>query len=220
VSPPLPFPSARRTLPALPALPALALALALLAVSAAGLPGCASTAGKAGPGAAGGGAGTNASSAAAASLGCANAALVATLSAQRTRLFDAIEQGNRATLEELLDEGFVFVHASGSVESRATFVDRAVKNARTAAAKAGRAIDFADDDIRLHEGRLAVWLGRSSVGRPKSPDALLFQSTDVLSLQGGRWRWVSMHSSRIGPEAWSLPMPVAPLGCAAHALKG
>jgi Spy/CpxP family protein refolding chaperone len=207
VSRSVPLPLVRRT----------ALVLALLAATAAGLQGCASTAtsgpasasGRPAPGGKGG-----------AALGCASPDLVATLSAQRSRLFDAIEQGNRAALEDMLDEGFVFVHASGAVDSRAAFVDRAVKNARTAAAKAGRAIDFADDDIRLHDGRVAVWLSRSSVGRPKSADALLFQSTDVLTLQGGRWRWISMHSARIGPEAWSLPMPAAPHGCAAHALKG
>lgn len=179
-------------------------ALAAAAAASALLSGCASTGGVSGAAATTSGSGD----------GCASPALVSALVAERTRLFDAVEKGDRATLEDLLAERFVFVHATGSVESRASFVERAMKNAKTAAAKAGRALDFTEDDIRVHDGRVVVWVNRSAVGRPKSPDALLFQGTDVLVMEGGRWRWVSMHSSKIGAEAYGVPLPAAPAGCA------
>ncbi len=147
---------------------------------------------------------------------CAPAQLVGQLEAQRTRLFAAMETGDRKVLDELLTDRFVFVHASGASESRQAFIDHAARNAQGAGAHAGHAIEFLEDDVRLHPGGGAdatvTWTSRS-VTHPKGEAALVFRATDVLVEQGGRWRWVSIHSTKVeGEKAGPLAGP--PQGCA------
>jgi hypothetical protein len=44
------------------------------------------------------------------------------LRALRQRLFDGLKRGDKARLEELLAEGFVFIHSTGVLERRADFI--------------------------------------------------------------------------------------------------
>jgi hypothetical protein len=142
---------------------------------------------------------------------CASPELVARLQAQRARLFAAMEKGDRAALEELTTDRFVFVHASGASEGRQAFIDHAVRNAQGAGAHAGHAIEFLEDDVRVHD-HLATWVNRS-VTHPKGEPALYFRATDTLEEQGGHWRWVSIRSTRVTGDA-AAPLPGAPQGCA------
>jgi hypothetical protein len=117
-----------------------------------------------------------------------------TLVHAREELQSALASGDRAALERLLDEGFVFVHSTGRLEQRPDFIDRVV-----AAAGSGRApeIEFIDNDIRLYGDGTAVWITHSR----RKGGGLQFVGTDVLVRQGGAWRWVSVQSSRMdGPE--------------------
>jgi hypothetical protein len=142
---------------------------------------------------------------------CAPPELVARLQAQRARLFLAMERGDRAVLDELLTDRFVFVHASGSSESRQAFIDHVVRNAQGAAAHAGHAIEFLEDDVRVHEG-LVTWVSRSAT-HPKNEPTLYFRATDVLEAQGAHWRWVSIRSTQATGNG-AAPLPGVPQGCA------
>jgi hypothetical protein len=123
-----------------------------------------------------------------------------------------MERGDKAVLDELLTDRFTFVHASGASESRAAFIDHAVRNAQGAGAHAGHAIEFLEDDLRIRENGTIAWTGRSAT-HPKGEPTLFFRTTDVLVDHGGRWRWVSIHSTKAtGAEAAPLAGP--PQGCA------
>lgn len=142
---------------------------------------------------------------------CAPPELVSRLMTQRAKLFDAMERGDRAVLEDLTTERFTFVHSSGASESRAAFIDHAVRNAKSSGAHAGHAIEFLEDDLRLHDGMI-TWVDRSAI-HPKGEATLFFRAVDTLVEQGGKWRWVGIKSTRVtGADAG--PLPGAPQGCA------
>lgn len=187
--------------------------VAAVAVAAAALSlgGCASSQGPASGGSRG--------SSAAAAEWCASPSQASALVAQRLRFYESAERGDRAALEDMLAEGFVFVHQSGFIETRTAYIDRLVNLSRGPGAKDWRTFTFAEDDVRVHDGRVAVWVNRLSAGKPKTPEYQLFQATEVLVQDGGRWRWVSIHSSKIGPEAWAVPLASPPKGCAVKGSK-
>jgi hypothetical protein len=65
------------------------------------------------------------------------------LRALRQKFFDGLKRGDRVLLEELLADGFVFVHSTGVKEKRAEFIARTVKGAQAS----GRGdVEFLDDD--------------------------------------------------------------------------
>jgi hypothetical protein len=55
---------------------------------------------------------------------------------------------------------------------------------------------FDDERIRIYGGTTAVWTARSVRRLPGSPEIRL-RSTDVIVKQDGRWRWASVHSTRL-----------------------
>lgn len=143
---------------------------------------------------------------------CVDADLASRLVAQRQQLFQAMERGDRATLEALLAPDFTFTHASGHVEARQAFIDHAVRNAKGAGAMAGHAITFLDDDLRWRGADAIAWAGRSASQFP-GEGVVVFRGDDVLVRQDGRWRWRVIRSTRATGAA-AAPLPVPPRGCA------
>jgi hypothetical protein len=106
----------------------------------------------------------------------------------RGEMHAAMIRGDRAKLEHLLDESFVFVHSTGKLESRSEFIDRIVQ---ASVSQKVPMIDFIDSDIRLY-GNTAVWVTHSvRRGTPMS-----FVGTDVLIRTETGWKWVSVQSTR------------------------
>jgi Domain of unknown function (DUF4440) len=116
------------------------------------------------------------------------------LRALRQKLFDGLTRGDKAQLEELLADGFVFIHSTGVMERRADFITRSVAAAQ---ANAPNDVEFLEDDIRVYNGNTVVWVTRSRRRGPPSAPELNFRGTDVLVKTGSRWQWVSVHSTRL-----------------------
>lgn len=116
------------------------------------------------------------------------------LRALRQRLFDGLKRGDKAQLEELLGDGFVFIHSTGVLERRADFIARNVAGAQ---ASAPNDVEFLEDDIRVYQGNTVVWVTKSRRRGPPSAQESNFRGTDVLVKTGSRWQWVSVHSTRL-----------------------
>ena len=58
-------------------------------------------------------------------------------------------------------------------------------------------LEFIDEDIRVYDGRTAIWITRSVRRDTGGSSELHFRGTDVLVKIGGRWRWASVHSTRV-----------------------
>lgn len=116
----------------------------------------------------------------------------------RNELMDSLKRGDRAVLERILAEGFLFIHSTGKVETRDEYIDRAVTNAKRAE---GMDLEFLEDQIRVYEERTVVWTTRSTRRAKGESPELSFRGTDVIVKIGGRWQWVSVHSTRLpAPE--------------------
>lgn len=112
----------------------------------------------------------------------------------RRELSEALARADRAGLERILADGFMFVHSTGVVETRGEYIDRAAAAGGTAPRPE---FEFTDERIRVYAGATAVWTARSTRrGAPAGPEISL-RSTDVLVKSDGRWRWASVHSTRL-----------------------
>jgi hypothetical protein len=120
----------------------------------------------------------------------------ADLRAARRAFDEALARGDRGALEEILADGFMFVHSTGVVETRDEYINRAVAGARAGAAAPRPQFTFDEERIRVYGGATAVWTARSVRQVAGTPDIRL-RSTDVLVKQGGRWRWASVQSTRL-----------------------
>jgi hypothetical protein len=123
-----------------------------------------------------------------------DAATETELRALRQKLFDGLKRGDKAQLEELLADGFVFIHSTGVLERRAEFIARSVGAAQ---ASTPNDVEFLEDDIRVYDGHTVVWVTKSRRRGPPSAPELNFRGTDVLVKTGSRWQWVSVHSTRL-----------------------
>jgi hypothetical protein len=63
----------------------------------------------------------------------------------RAEMQTAMIRGDRAKLEQLLDESFVFVHSTGKLESRPAFIDRMM--VASASARRGSPLAFVGTDV-------------------------------------------------------------------------
>ncbi len=114
------------------------------------------------------------------------------LKALRREFFEAQKLGNRSVLERLIADGFTFVHSTGVVENRKEYIDRTV-----AQASRSPEIEFLDEQLRVYENDVAVWVSRAVV-RPKGENSENnFRSTDVVVKTGKQWQWISVHSTKL-----------------------
>ncbi|MDB5068986.1 MAG: hypothetical protein JWM87_97 [Candidatus Eremiobacteraeota bacterium] len=130
-----------------------------------------------------------------------DAQTVQELHALRGDLMEALRTGDRSALERILADGFVFVHSTGTMETRKQYIDRVVASVATA----GRMnLEFIDEDIRVYDGRTVVWITRSVRRDAVGSSELHFRGTDVLVRIGGHWRWASVHSTRVATPVVKL----------------
>lgn len=110
----------------------------------------------------------------------------------RREFFEAQRRGDRSALERLIADGFTFVHSTGAVETRKEYIDRTV-----AQASQSPKIEFLDEQLRVYENAVAVWVSRAVV-RPKGGSLESnFRSTDVVVKTGKKWQWISVHSTKL-----------------------
>ena len=107
-------------------------------------------------------------------------------------LIAALKQGDRATLERLIADGFTIVHATGGLDTRRQYID-----AVASAAEARRAPDIErlDQQIQVFDGHVAVAVSRA-VLRGRGED-MLVRSTHVYVKRGDQWQWAGGQSTRL-----------------------
>jgi ketosteroid isomerase-like protein len=113
--------------------------------------------------------------------------------AVRREFFVAVAKGDRGALDRLLAPDFTFVHSTGVLEGRDSYIERAVAAAQPARPNE---LEFLGEDLRVYGGTTAVCVSRS-VSRRGTPGELNFRGTDVLVKDGGRWRLAAVHSTRL-----------------------
>lgn len=125
------------------------------------------------------------------------------LKALRREFFQAQQRGDRPALERLIADGFTFVHSTGVVENRKQYIDRTV-------AQAARSpeIEFLEEQLRVYENGVAVWIARSVTRGGGDGSENNFRSTEVLVKTGKQWQWISVHSTKLPTRP--APAVVAP----------
>lgn len=112
-------------------------------------------------------------------------------------LFAANKRRDRAELERMIAEGFIFIHSTGNWESRQEYIENATAGALKAQSE-GMEFERLDEDLRVYQGNTArlsyhVMIrnqGVESQGR----------HVDVFVKIAGRWQWVLAQSTRLAPR--------------------
>jgi len=115
----------------------------------------------------------------------------------------AVTQRDTASLEGMIGDGFEFVHSTGRVEDRASYIRRA---AGGQLASQGNAGEILEDRLSIHHA-VAIRTTLTSVKLPTdaSGTATQIYTRYVYEKAGARWRWISAQSTVV-------VKPVKPVG--------
>jgi hypothetical protein len=107
----------------------------------------------------------------------------------------ALQAKDRALLESSIADGFEFVHSTGRVEDRASFIDRAAAGQLASQRTPG---DRLERRVRVFNGDTALETILTAVKLPQSPaDAppTRVYTRHVYIRSAGRWSWISAQST-------------------------
>jgi ketosteroid isomerase-like protein len=123
------------------------------------------------------------------------AAAEAELRAVEDRRYQAMIRGEAGALDKLLADDLVYVHSSGSVETKTEFLDT-LRSGRL------RYKRIAPEDVRVKlSGNLALVTGRSSIDveREGKPQSFRVRFTAAYEKASGSWRLAAWQTTRL-PE--------------------
>ena len=112
--------------------------------------------------------------------------------ALREALLDAGKRNDRAALEQMIADGFTFIHSTGNIDSRKKWIDNAV-----ASTGPSGTTEFLEDQIRVYDGRTAVWTTQSVLRPPGGGSEIRLRSTNTYVNDGTRWQWAAGQSTRL-----------------------
>ncbi len=108
------------------------------------------------------------------------------------QLMAAVRQGDRPALERMVADGFVFVHATGALDTRRQYIDAVVSAAERHAAPDIERLDW---QVEIYDGHTAVATSRAIV-HGRGEDVLL-RSLHVYVRRGDAWLWAGGQSTRL-----------------------
>lgn len=106
---------------------------------------------------------------------------------------NAIAKRNAASLEKMLGDGFEFVHSTGRVEDRASYIRRAGAGQLASQAQPGNVIE---DRIQIHRDTAI----RTTLTEVRLPTDVAGTSTQIYTRyvyvkSGAGWSWISAQST-------------------------
>lgn len=105
----------------------------------------------------------------------------------------AMNARDRATIEHMIANDFVFVHSTGRTESRQSFIDRASAGALMSQRIEGQQQEA---QLRLYGDTAAVWTTRTIV-KPPDKEEMNLWTVNVYVKASGCWQWVSAQSTPV-----------------------
>jgi ketosteroid isomerase-like protein len=129
-------------------------------------------------------------------------ATIEAVQAFQAELFGAMQKRDRAALERLIADGFVFVHSTGGLEERKRFIDNAVAGSLSSQTESPQMFDR---QLRVFGGHTALQTSRSvrDKGRPTEVNLRTLQIYVKLD---GRWQWLSGQSVRLPSRPASVTL--------------
>lgn len=124
-----------------------------------------------------------------------DAALLAEARAFEKELVEVLRRGDRATLERMIGDGFVFIHSTGPVETR----DEHIKNAGGGNLLLQRTeFENFDEAWRVYEGTTVVRYRRTVMRNRAANTENRLRNVNVYVKTAARgWQWVSGQSTRL-----------------------
>ena len=120
---------------------------------------------------------------------------------------EAIGRKDGATLERLLADDFMFIHSTGSVETKQSFIQAELDGSSRLQQNI---LEVSGETIRSYDGRVALLYGVGAfLSRSDNSVLARTRSVSVFVKVGGQWRWVSGQSTRL-PIRPKVTATVAP----------
>ena len=114
----------------------------------------------------------------------------------KQELIDAHKRRDRAALERMIADGFIFIHSTGNWETRQEYIENAAAGALTSQ---GTDLEFEglDLELRSYEGHTAMVSSRGIIRDRSQNTENRLRGVDVYAKIDGRWRWVLHQSTRL-----------------------
>jgi ketosteroid isomerase-like protein len=107
---------------------------------------------------------------------------------------DAMAQGDRAALERIIADTFTFVHATGAMETKKEYIDRAAGGAQLFQRTETEVVD---ERLRVMDAHTAIWTSRVVMRNKADHSETRLLSTNMYVKTNGRWQWVAGQSTRL-----------------------
>ncbi|MGH9768172.1 MAG: DUF4440 domain-containing protein [Blastocatellia bacterium] len=117
----------------------------------------------------------------------------------RLDLREAHKRRDRAALERMIADDFIFIHSTGNWETRQEYIENAAAGALNSQ-RPGLEFEGVDEPIRVYEGHTAMVSGRGVVRDRSRNTENHGRGVDVFAKIAGRWRWVLHQSTRLAPR--------------------
>ena len=125
-----------------------------------------------------------------------------------SKLVADLRMGDRATLEKMVDAGFVFIHSTGLLETRDQYLSNA---AGGNLALQGRDFQRFDETWRVFEPNTVVRYSRTILRNPATNAENRLRNINVyIKTKDKGWQWVSGQSTKlpVRPKAFALDAKV------------
>lgn len=119
--------------------------------------------------------------------------------ALRSELIEAHKSRDRAALERMIADGFIFIHSTSNWETRQEYIDNAAAGALSSQR---RELEFEglDVELRAYEGHTAMVSSRGIIRDRGQNTENRLRGVDVYAKIDGRWRWLLHQSTRLAPR--------------------
>jgi uncharacterized protein DUF4440 len=112
----------------------------------------------------------------------------------RSELLDALKRADRRALESMIAQGFTFTHATGRIETRASYMERAIAGAQTTQRSD---VETLDNEVHVFDGRTAVLVSRGVLHPQGQASEIHLRSSWIFVRSGAHWQWAYGQSTRL-----------------------
>jgi hypothetical protein len=119
--------------------------------------------------------------------------LIKEATAFEIKLIESLRKGDRTALEQMIADGFVFIHSTGAMDTR----DEYIRNASSGSLLMQRTeVERFDDSWRSY-GNTVIRYSRSVMRNPVVNTENRMRNIAVYVKSDGRWQWASGQSTKL-----------------------
>ena len=110
------------------------------------------------------------------------------------KLIQALRKGDRVALEDMIADGFIFIHSTGPIETKKQYIESA---AASSLAAQRMEMQRSDETWRVYNGNTAIHYAKTVMTNPVTGAQNRLRNISVFVKGNGRWQIASGQSTKL-----------------------